>query len=123
MTVIDSSSWIEALRQSGSPVVKARVAALLERGEAAWCAMIRLELWRGARAGDERKAILYLEQRIDDLEINATIWTNALELMRKARSKGLTAPSQDVLIVSTARYHGALIEHHDKHLADLVELA
>lgn len=122
MTVVDGSSWIEALRERGNPVVKARVAALLDRGDAAWCPIIRMELWRGARPGEEREGLLYLESRIDDLEINAAIWSAAIELMKMAREKGLTAPVQDVLLVVTEHYHGAAVEHCDQHIESLMRL-
>ena len=84
--------------------------------------MIRLELWRGARAGEERRTLAFLEQRIDDLEIDEDAWRGALDLMKKARGKGLTAPSQDVLIVATARRHGAAVEHCDRHLGELLNV-
>ena len=41
------------MRPTGDPVVRARVEALLRAGEAAWCAMVRLEIWAGI--GDERE--------------------------------------------------------------------
>ena len=122
MTLVDSSSWVEALRERGDPVVRARVESLLEAGDAAWCPMIRLELWRGVRAGAERRALQFLESRIVDLKIDDEVWQRAIELMNHARSEGLTAPSTDVLIVATAMHHGVSIEHCDDHLDRLLKL-
>lgn len=122
MTLVDSSSWIEALRERGDAAVQARVRSLLSTGEAAWCPMVRLELWRGVRGGAERRALMFLEPRLRNLEINATIWDDAVRLMVKARSEGLTAPTADVLIVATALHHGVRVEHCDRHLDQLLSL-
>ncbi len=48
MTLVDTSAWIESLRPSGDRAVAERVRSLLVNGDAAWCAMARLELWNGA---------------------------------------------------------------------------
>ena len=53
MRLVDTSSWIEQLRRGGDAAVRERVEALLMAGEAAWCPIVRLELWNGARS--ERK--------------------------------------------------------------------
>ena len=49
MKLIDTSSWIDALRRDGDPQIRARVVALMASGEAAWCDLVRLELWNGLR--------------------------------------------------------------------------
>jgi predicted nucleic acid-binding protein len=122
MTVVDSSSWIEALRERGDPEVRSRVESLLDAGEAAWCAMVRLELWRGVRSGTERRNLEFLESRITMLEISAAVWEAAVHLVVRARSSGLTAPAADVLIVATAEHYHARLEHCDKHMERLLKL-
>lgn len=122
MTIVDSSSWIEALRERGSSEVRSRVESLLSAGEAAWCPMVRLELWRGVRNGAERRFLELLEQRVDSFDINNAVWDAAIDLMNKARGSGLTAPSTDVLIVATAHYHGVQLEHCDQHMDHLLKL-
>jgi predicted nucleic acid-binding protein len=84
--------------------------------------MIRLELWRGVRGGDERKILELMETRVSMLEIGGAVWELAVQLMTKARSLGLTAPSADVLIVATAQYHNARLEHCDKHMEQLISI-
>jgi predicted nucleic acid-binding protein len=84
--------------------------------------MIRLELWRGVRSGAERRALEFLETRIDMLEISDAVWKMAVGLMVKARSSGLTAPVPDVVIVATAQHHGARLEHCDHHMDRLLAL-
>ena len=53
MKLVDTSAWIHQMRSKGDPLVRARVEELLQAGEAAWCAMVRLEVWAGV--GDERE--------------------------------------------------------------------
>ena len=122
MTIVDSSSWIESLRERGNSEVRSRVESLLNAGEAAWCPMIRLELWRGVRNGAERRFLELLEPRVDSLDISSAVWDEAIDLMNKARGSGLTAPPADVLIVATAHYHGAELEHCDQHMDHLLKL-
>lgn len=122
MTIVDSSSWIEALRERGDPVVRAHVESLLNAGEAAWCPMIRLELWGGVRGGGERKKLEFLESRVDLLDINDGVWKESIRLVTKARSAGLTVPAADVLIVATALYHEVPVEHCDQHMDHLLKL-
>ena len=47
MTLVDSSSWVHCLRRGGDPHIVDRVRQSPERGEAAWCPAVRLELWNG----------------------------------------------------------------------------
>jgi predicted nucleic acid-binding protein len=122
MTIVDSSSWIETVRADGDPLVRSRVESLLNAGNAAWCSMIRLELWRGARAGTERKLLEFLESRLRLFEITEDVWELAVRLMMKARLSGLSAPPSDVLIVATAEFHRVQVEHCDQHLERLLNL-
>jgi len=122
MMLVDSSSWVEVLRDRGDHAVRSRVVNLLDSGEAAWCPIIRLELWRGARAGPERAMLTFLETRIDMLEIDADVWEAAVQLMIRARASGLTAPAIDVIIVATAKFHGVQVEHCDDHMDRLLRL-
>jgi predicted nucleic acid-binding protein len=84
--------------------------------------MVRLELWRGVRSGEERRVLEFLESRIKSLEITETVWEAAIRLMAKARLSGVTAPAPDVLIVATAKHHGANLEHCDQHMEALLSL-
>ena len=52
MTLIDTSAWIEFLRRSGDPTVKAHVASYPDAGQAATCGPIEFELLSGARPAE-----------------------------------------------------------------------
>jgi hypothetical protein len=45
VTLVDTSSWIEALRLNGRENIREQVKLLLIDGLAAWCDMVAVELW------------------------------------------------------------------------------
>jgi predicted nucleic acid-binding protein len=117
MKLIDTSSWVEQLRRGGDETVRSRVEALLTTGEAAWCPVVRLELWNGARGDPERKVLRQMERDIPSLEIEPDVWDRATTLACMARERGITVPVTDLLVAACARHHGVRIEHNDNHLA------
>ena len=117
LTLVDTSSWVHALRPAGDLAVTGRVRALLESGEAAWCPMVRLELWNGARGARERRVLTELSAEIRDLPIDLAVWQTAIELAQRVRSHGQALPATDLLILACARRHGTALEHADAHLA------
>ncbi len=123
MVLIDSSSWVEALRVGGDPAIRARVRTLLENGEAAWCDMVRLELWNSAAGEQERKNLRQFDRDLPCLAITRDVWDAAATLARRARSAGLTIPNTDLLIFACADYYKVLLEHHDEHFSQLANLA
>lgn len=115
MILIDTSSWIEQLRKSGDLSVRQRVENLLKTGEAAWCPIVRLELWSGARGRHERKVLLEMDQTLRSLEINGDIWNRAVSITKKTRENGITVPATDVLVYACAAFHRVSLEHNDNH--------
>jgi predicted nucleic acid-binding protein len=122
MKLIDTSSWIDAMRRDGDPVVRARVQALMQSGEAAWCDFVRLELWNGLRGAAERQQMEALEADITLLPTTDAVWSRARELARRARAAGQTVPGADLVIAACAWAHGVEMEHDDAHLTALVAL-
>lgn len=115
MVIIDTSSWVQALRQRGDDVVRKRVGDLLGSGEAAWCDMVRLELWNGAAGTQEKKRLQEIEDELLCLPIDDDVWNEACRIAVKARDRAVTATSADILILACARAHAASVEHCDKH--------
>lgn len=113
MTLVDTSAWVEYLRQSSSETAE-RVERLLLMNEAACCEAILLELWNGATFTQRRK-VEQLETLVPLLSINATVWNEANRLARAARAAAVTAPSIDILVAECAHVHGVSLEHHDDH--------
>ena len=119
LVLIDTSSWIEALRSSGRVDVMKRVKTLLLNGLAAWCDLIAVELWNGARGDYEKKKLAELEKGIICLPTSKEVWQTARNLARKCRKAGHTFPSADIVIASCGLYHKVEIEHCDEHF-DLI---
>lgn len=122
LTLIDTSSWIEALRRQGDKQVRERVHKLLVEGEAVWCDIVLLELWNGARGDYEKKRLQQLEQEMICLPTTSSVWKKARLLARLCRERGVTAPATDVLVVACARTHKVAIDHQDAHFAAILRL-
>lgn len=120
--LVDSSLWVHQLRRSGDPAKRDRVNALLEAGEAAWCAPVRLELWRGVTNDAERRTLRRYEALLPDYEITEETWTRAIRVADRGRAAGITAPLADLLIHACAAVHGLTIAHDDEHFEALSAL-
>jgi predicted nucleic acid-binding protein len=101
--LVDSSLWVHQLRKGGDPAKRQRVNALLEAGEAAWCAPVRLELWRGVTTDVERKTLRRYEALLPDYEITVDTWAQAMRLADRDREAGITAPLAELLIFAARR--------------------
>jgi len=115
MKLVDTSSWTQALRRKGDMDVRARVAALLENGEAAWCQMVRLELWRGANNDWDKELLDYLHSQVKMLAISVQVWDRAVCLAQELRAAGIVVPLPDLVIFTCAGVHEVGIEHNDQH--------
>ena len=122
MILVDSSAWIHLLRPDGDPRVRARVERALQAGEACWCPVVRLELWKGASGDHDKRVLGDFERLLPELPINAQVWDAAYNLARRARAAGMTIPVTDLLIAACARHHGAELEHADTDFVSLEKL-
>ena len=119
MVLIDTSSWIEALREDGNTEVRERVRSILEEGEVAFCGQVLLELWNGAKGQREKKQLKQLEMEIPILPINDEVWQLSYEFAKKCREKGLTVPNSDLLIAACASFHQVKLEQCDSHFDNI----
>ncbi|HEY5893372.1 MAG TPA: PIN domain-containing protein [Chthoniobacterales bacterium] len=115
--------WVHALRRNGDSDKKQIVTQLLINGEAAWCSVVRLELWNGVGSDNERQPLREFEAAIPNYAVTDEVWERAFELASLCRKAGKTAPATDVLIAACARHHGVGIEHADAHFEFLMALA
>lgn len=120
--LIDTSSWTQALGEKGDDIVRRRVLALLSNSEAAWCDMVRIELWNGVRGESEKRRLRELDADLPRLEITSEVWDEACSVGLLARAAGLTVPASDLVIFACARTHRAGLEHNDKHFDLLAKL-
>ena len=122
MTLIDTSAWIEQLRRDGDAKVRRQVETLLSAGDAAWCPLVRLELWNGARGEGERTVLEEMNVSIPSLEIDVAVWHHAVTLASGARDLGITVPVTDLLVASCARHHDVPLLHCDRHFGLIADL-
>ena len=121
LTMVETSAWIETMRPKGDVLTREKVAELLRKERAAWCEMVKLELWNGALA-KEMPDLEALALDVVVLEITPEVWETASVLARKARTRGMTFPPADLLIFACAKAHGVEIVHRDKHFDQLKAL-
>ena len=115
VSLIDTSAWIHALRPDGDVQVAACVRNALEQGEAVWCPLVQLELWNGARSDHEKSVLRELSEVLPDLAIDDEVWHAAYLLARNTRTRGVTVPATDIMVVACARRHGVSLVHADAH--------
>ncbi|MEW6378173.1 MAG: PIN domain-containing protein [bacterium] len=120
--LIDTSSWIEALRNNGRTDIRERVRMMLINGLAVWCDMVAIELWNGAKGDYEKRKLTELENVITSLPMTKEVWNFARELTKKCRSAGVSVPAADLIITSCALFYNIGIEHCDKHIGKILEI-
>jgi predicted nucleic acid-binding protein len=113
---------VEYLR-SGNSEAAENVEALLLTDEAAWCDMVMLELWNGARGQEEKRKLGELSAIAPRLETTAEVWELAHRLATRCRDKGKTVPAADILVAACAVYHEVELEHKDGHFDVILSLA
>lgn len=101
MTLIDTSAWVEFLRDTGSSVC-ARVDALLD-AHIATCHPIRMEVLAGARDEQHLQQLRGLLARASLIATEPTDYEEAAALYRTCRRRGETVRRlMDCLIGATA---------------------
>lgn len=88
MILVDTSAWVEFLRDTGSPAC-ARVDELLS-GEIATCHPVRMELLAGARDEQHLRDLRGLLARATTIETSPADYEEAAALYRRCRRRGET---------------------------------
>ncbi len=121
MILIDTSAWIEFLRDTDSPVCR-RVDELLE-ADIATCHPIRMEVLSGARDEQHLQDLRRLLARASLLPTRATDYEQAAALYRTCRRGGGTVRKlMDCLIAATAIRSGTPVLHADSDFETLARL-
>ncbi len=112
MILVDTSAWVEFLRDTGSTVCVLVDEAL--SGETAVCDAVRMEVLAGARDESHLLSLRRLLARASVIPTLATDYEDAAALYRRCRRQGETVRRLiDCLIASTAIRAGAPILHSD----------
>lgn len=112
MILIDTSAWVEFLRDTGSPACT-RVDALLD-GDIATCHPVRMAVLAGARSDRHLRQLRGLLARATTLDTLATDYEDAASLYRTCRQHGETVRKLiDCLIGAHAIRAGVPVLHAD----------
>lgn len=119
ITVVDTSCWIEAMRERGDDAIRQRVAELLQSGRARFTDIVRLELCNGLANADQRRFLSDLEDLVETVPTTRAVWSEARALAERSRRVGVTVPATDLLVFAAARVHGLALLHRDAHFDQL----
>jgi len=112
LILVDTSAWVEFLRDTGSPVCQ-RVDELLG-ADIATCHPVRMEVLAGARDERHLNDLRRLLARASLLPTRATDYEQAATLFRTCRRNGETVRKLiDCLIAAAAIRAGVAILHAD----------
>ncbi len=112
MILVDTSAWVEFLRDTGSPVCN-RVDALID-GDIAVCHPIRMEVLAGARDERHLTSLRGLLARVSLLPTEPVDYEEAAALYRACRRRGETVRKLiDCLIAATAVRTSTPVLHAD----------
>lgn len=112
MILIDTSAWVEFLRDTGSPVCL--LVDELVSEEIATCDAVRMEVLAGARDEFHLRDLRRLMARAVILPTRPTHYEEAASLYRHCRRQGETVRKLiDCLIASVAISEGVPILHRD----------
>jgi len=112
MILVDTSAWIEFLRDTGSPVCQ-RVDSLLDEDMAA-CDPVRMEVLAGARNDSHLRELRGLLARTSLISTRAVDYEDAAALYRTCRRGGETVHKLiDCLIAAVAIRAGIAVLHAD----------
>ena len=112
MSLIDTSAWIEYLRQTGSRT-NFEVRRMLNN-DAQICDVIRMEILAGARDQQHVAQLEKLLARATTIKTEPVDYDNAAAIYRACRKLGVTVRAQiDCLIAAIAIRTNTKIIHHD----------
>jgi len=112
MILIDTSAWIEFLRDTGSPTCEAVERLLAE--DIAICDTVRMEILAGARDSTHLGRLRGLLARATLLETTTGDYETAAALYRSCRRQGDTVRKlTDCLIAAIAIREGLALLHQD----------
>jgi predicted nucleic acid-binding protein len=118
LILIDTSAWVEFLRDTGSPVCE-RVDGLLD-SRIATCDAVRMEVLAGARDQEHLQQLRRLLARATLLPTESVDYDSAAALYRSCRAQGKTVRKLiDCLIAAVAIRANVSILHLDEDFASM----
>lgn len=125
MILLDTSAWIEYLRDTGSEVCESVDGLISQNQRMATTDVVILELLSGVRRGENRKQIWGLLNRCTMLPVRPLFeWEVAADLYVACQASGFTpANTNDLLIASVAIGKGIPVLAHDVDFERIAEVS
>ena len=120
--LVDTSAWVQLMRKDGDVAICERLRSLIASDLAAWCEIVRVELYHGARSESDFKSLREMEATLQRLEMSPAVWDKCAEVAVRCRQKGKPLPTTDMMVYACAAVHGVTVFHRDQHFETLVEL-
>ena len=113
--IVDTSTWVLALRKDGSPEAAVWLSTALEAEKVALVPLVKVELLLGARDQAHYPALQEELDALPQLPTADRVYEEASSLAFNLRRKGRTLPLTDVLIAAFAITYSCTLAHHDRH--------
>lgn len=97
MVIVDTSVWIEFLRNCDSNISD-HLKQLLRSGKVAITGMILAEILQGIKNPNEADAVKKSLESLPFIEMQKEMWQLAGETSASLRKKGITIPLSDIII-------------------------
>jgi len=125
MVLVDTSAWIEYLRDTGSEACESVDGRIGENQPMATTDVVILELLSGVRSGQNRQQIWGLLNTCTMLPVRPLFeWEVAADLFISCQANGFTpANTNDLLIASVAIGKGIPVLAHDTDFARIAEVS
>jgi len=117
--LIDTSTWIWALRLDGVVAIRTRIGEILAERKGATTPMISLELLGGTRDEKNYRELSEELSALHQLPITEAVWSSSARAAFDLRRRGVAAPATDILIATVAQSNGVTLIHADRHF-DLI---
>jgi len=113
MVIVDTSAWMEFLRQPTAPIGR-EVAAFLRQNQVLMVGLVLAEVLQGAR-GQQAAALREQLSALPYLEVDKATWLRAAELSSTLRAQGQPTPLSDLVIGLQALAGGHTVFATDAH--------
>lgn len=120
VTLVDTSVWIDYLREESS-TVGSFLSHRLEKNLVAINPVIRLELVSGARSQKQFDNLSGSLEGLWKIPIQQSIWQRAETLRYELTQDGEVIPVPDILIAATALEHNLSLCQRDDHFETIAE--
>lgn len=114
MVILDTSALVEFFREKGDGHVKLAVRSLFDAYEATLCGPVEMEFLGGTRP-HERDRIRAWFNILPYARNDQKLWRKAADHFSLLKSKGLTAPWNDVLVATLSIELQCRVYAVDKH--------